>query len=126
MRHILFGLLFSLVAALPAFAAGSGAELSLKGDRVFLLKNGKSTALNQDMFPAQPVDDSDLRFLGVGPDDAKEQGIAPGLYIFKGDGKPVAFAATDDAEFCADGNTHSIENDTAEPVEFLALILPNR
>jgi quercetin dioxygenase-like cupin family protein len=34
--------------------------------------------------------------------------------------------APGDAEFCADGNTHSIENDTAEPVEFLALILPNR
>lgn len=102
MRPIIFGLLFSLIAALPAFAASPGADLSLKGDRIFLVKGGKSTALNQEMFPTQPVDDSDIRFLGVGPDDAQKQGIAPGLYLFKGDGKPVAFAATDEAEFCAD------------------------
>lgn len=102
MRHIVFGILFSLVVAFPAFAAASAAEVTLKGDQIFLIQNGKSTALHQDMFPAQPIDDTDMRFLGVGPDDAKEQGIAPGLYIFKGDGKPVAFAATDEAEFCAD------------------------
>lgn len=102
MRHILFGILFTLVAALPAVAAGSGAELELKGDRVFLIKDGTSTALDQDMFPAQPIDGTDLRFFGIGEDDAKEQGIAPGLYIFKGEGKPAAFAATHDAEFCAD------------------------
>ncbi len=102
MRHILFGMLFSLVAALPAFAAGSSAELTLKGDRIFLVKDGKSTALNQDMFPAQPIEDTGMRFLGVGADDAKKQGIAPGLYIFEGDGKSVAFAATDAAEYCAD------------------------
>ena len=34
--------------------------------------------------------------------------------------------APGDAEFCADGSTHAIANDTAEPAEFLALILPNR
>lgn len=106
MRHIVFCILFSLIAVLPAFGAGSGAELSLKGDQIFLVKDGKSTALNQEMFPAQPVgdaaDDTGMRFLGVGPDDAKEQGVAFGLYIFKGDGKPVAFAPTENAEFCAD------------------------
>lgn len=102
MRHMVFGVLFSLMAAFPAFAAGSGAELSLKGDQVFLIKGGKSTALDQSAFPAQPVDDSDMRFLGVGEDDAKQQGIAPGLYIFKGDGKPVAFAATENAEYSGD------------------------
>ena len=31
-----------------------------------------------------------------------------------------------DAEFCADGHTHSIRNHTSEPAVFLALILPNR
>ncbi len=31
-----------------------------------------------------------------------------------------------DAEFCADGHTHSIRNHTPEPAVFLALILPNR
>lgn len=102
MRHILFGILFSLVVALPAFAATSGVELNLKGDQVFLVKDGKSTALDQKMFPAQPIDDTDMRFLGIGPDDAKKQDIAPGLYIFNGQGKPVAFVDTDLAEFCAD------------------------
>jgi hypothetical protein len=102
MRHILFGILFGLLAVLPAFAAGTGAELTLKGDQIFLVKGGKSTALNQEMFPAQPIEDTNMRFLGVGQNDAKEQGIAPGLYLFEGDGKSVAFAATDAAEYCAD------------------------
>ena len=31
-----------------------------------------------------------------------------------------------DAEFCADGHTHGIENRTSEPVTFLAVILPDR
>jgi len=31
-----------------------------------------------------------------------------------------------DAEFCADGRTHSILNASEEPVEFLAVIAPNR
>ena len=31
-----------------------------------------------------------------------------------------------DAEFCADGHTHSIRNHTDAPASFLALILPNR
>lgn len=31
-----------------------------------------------------------------------------------------------DAEFCADGHTHSIRNHTDAPAQFLALILPNR
>ena len=31
-----------------------------------------------------------------------------------------------DAEFCADGHTHSIENHTDEPATFLALIMPDR
>ena len=30
-----------------------------------------------------------------------------------------------DAEFCADGHTHGIENRTGETVTFLAVILPN-
>lgn len=33
---------------------------------------------------------------------------------------------TGDAEFCADGHTHSIRNHTDAPASFLALILPNR
>ena len=102
MRHIFFGLFFCLVAAFPALAAGSGAELTLKDDQIVLLKGGKSAALDRGMFPAQPIDDTGMRFLGVGPDEAKELGMAPGLYIFKGEGKPVAFAATDKAGFCAD------------------------
>ena len=31
-----------------------------------------------------------------------------------------------DAEFCADGHSHSIENHTDEPASFLALIMPDR
>ena len=31
-----------------------------------------------------------------------------------------------DAEFCADGHSHSIENHTDEPATFLALIMPDR
>ena len=31
-----------------------------------------------------------------------------------------------DAEFCADGHTHSIVNHTDEPATFLALIMPDR
>lgn len=31
-----------------------------------------------------------------------------------------------DAELCADGHVHAIENRSAQPAEFLALILPNR
>ena len=41
------------------------------------------------------------------------------------DGQPVILQAGD-AEFCADGHTHSISNDTQAPVVFLALILPDR
>ncbi|MDL2307932.1 hypothetical protein LJC48_07965 [Desulfovibrio sp. OttesenSCG-928-C06] len=102
MRHIIFAILLSLITAIPAFAADSGAELNLKDDQIFLVKNNGSTPLDQNMFPAQPIDGTDMRFLGVGPDDAAEQGIAAGLYIFKGNGRPVAFASTDEAEFCAD------------------------
>ena len=31
-----------------------------------------------------------------------------------------------DAEFCADGHTHSIRNHTDEETQFLAVIVPNR
>ena len=31
-----------------------------------------------------------------------------------------------DAEFCADGHTHSIRNHTAAPTRFLAVIVPNK
>lgn len=31
-----------------------------------------------------------------------------------------------DAEFCADGHTHSIRNHTDKPMRFLAVILPNK
>ena len=31
-----------------------------------------------------------------------------------------------DAEFCADGNTHGMENRSDTPAEILAVILPNR
>ena len=31
-----------------------------------------------------------------------------------------------DAEFCADGHTHSIKNHTDQPMRFLAVIVPNR
>ena len=31
-----------------------------------------------------------------------------------------------DAEFCADGHSHSIENHTDEPATFLALIMADR
>ncbi|MDL2291069.1 hypothetical protein LJC09_03090 [Desulfovibrio sp. OttesenSCG-928-F20] len=102
MRSILFGMLLSLVVILPAFAADSGAELNLENDQVFVIQGGKSTALDQDMFPAQPIDETDLRFLGIGLEDAKEHGVAPGLYIFKSKGKPFAFVPTDEADFCSD------------------------
>ena len=31
-----------------------------------------------------------------------------------------------DAEFCADGHTHSIKNHTDKPMRFLAVIFPNK
>lgn len=31
-----------------------------------------------------------------------------------------------DAELCADGHVHAIENRTQQPVQFLAMIVPNR
>ena len=31
-----------------------------------------------------------------------------------------------DAEFCADGHTHSIRNHTDAPIRFFAVVLPNR
>lgn len=102
MRHMLLGAVFCLALAFPAFAAGSGAELTLKDDQIYLTKDGKSTPLSQEEFPAQPIDDTKLRFLGLGPDTAKAHGLAPGLYIFENQGGPIAFAPTDEAEFCAD------------------------
>ena len=106
MRYVLLGLTLCLTlclaASLPASAAGSGTALSLKGDRIYLVKGSKSTPLNQDAFPAQPIDDTAMRFLGVGEDTGKEYGVAAGLYIFDGDGASVAFAPTDAAEFAAD------------------------
>lgn len=33
------------------------------------------------MFPALPVQDTDMRFLALGTNDARERGMTPGLYI---------------------------------------------
>lgn len=101
MRRLLLGLILCLVAASSAFAAAP-AELTLKGDQLFVHQGGTSVPLSKETFPAQPVEGTDKRFLGVGADDGKDYGIAAGLYVFAGDGKPVAFTATDDAEFCSE------------------------
>ncbi|MDR2945631.1 MAG: hypothetical protein LBV79_02645 [Candidatus Adiutrix sp.] len=100
MRYLVLSALFIFAASFPALAAD--AELTLKGERIFLAKGGQSTPLDQDMFPAQPIENTDMRFVGLGADSAAEHGVAPGLYLFKGDGPPEAFVPTDEAEFCAD------------------------
>lgn len=102
MRYVLLGLTLCLAMTFSAFAADSGATLNLKGDQIYLESGGKSSPLPQDTFPAQPIDGTTMRFLGIGEDDGKERGIAAGLYIFEEKGRPIAFAPTNAAEFCAD------------------------
>lgn len=50
--------------------------------------------------------------------------ILSGSAMVKEDGREVELHAGD-AEFCADGHTHSIRNHTQEPMSFLALIVRN-
>ena len=102
MRYVVLGLVFCLVAVSSAFAAASGATLTLKDDRISVERNGKSTLLPQDMFPAQPIEGTTLRFAGVGEDDGKKYGIAAGLYIFESQGPAAAFAPTEFAEYCSE------------------------
>ena len=56
---------------------------------------------------------------------------AEAYYIISGEATVVENGETriltpGDAEFCADGSTHSIANCSDAPVQFLAVIVPNR
>ena len=95
MRRLLFAGLLLFLFALPALAAAP--EVSLKDDKLFLVKSGKATELE-----AFAVANSNLRYVAAGEDDAKAAGLAAGLYLFAADGKAAGFIPSDAAEFCSE------------------------
>lgn len=65
--------------------------------------------------------------VGVHPHDANGEVyyLLQGSATVTEDGESRVLSAGD-AEFCADGHTHSIRNHTDAPAVFLALVMPNR
>lgn len=101
MQKFLLGIALCLALTLPAFAADPDVKLELKKNQVLVHNKGKTIPLPQDSFPAQPIADTEMFFVGIGEEDGEEYAVAPGLYIFKKSGNPVAFAPTD-AETCSE------------------------
>lgn len=97
---LVLGWIFMAFAWSPALAAGP--ELNFKDHQLFVEKDGASQALPQDNFSVQPIVGTKMFFLALGEDDAGSQGLQAGLYIFENQGRPLAFAPTPEAEYCAD------------------------
>lgn len=94
-----------LACTVPALATPG---LRLQDNRLVLENNGKTTPLPEETFPVESVKDAagkplpGLRYCGIGADGGKAHGLAPGLYLFDAQGKKVAFAPTEAAEFCSE------------------------
>ena len=97
--HILRGvILLFCCLALPARAAAPKIFLDPKADnQVTVERNGKERRVPKDGFGVQPVKNSKLRYTAFDEDEAKEYGLAAGVYIFDESGKLAAAAPSDSA-----------------------------
>ena len=100
MRQILLALGLCFALAFPGVAA-TNSSLELRKDTVFAIKDGKRVALPEHMNAAQPVDGAAMKFAGLGEEASEAFGLAAGIYLFKGDGKPVAFIPMEYGDMCA-------------------------
>lgn len=98
MSRLLCILLFCLV---PVLAYAADPQVRLEGEKIVVTRGGKSVTLPPDALEAGQVEKTPWRYLATGPDEKKDYGLKPGLYVFDASGKLAAFAATDGAEFCA-------------------------
>ncbi len=101
------------------------------------LRDGNGMVQFRDMFTAQEFGDrvtvcaaTTLQpgcSIGVHPhtENGELYCVLEGQAVVTEDGKEYVLEVGD-AEFCADGHTHGIENRTEKPLVFLALIVPNR
>ncbi len=87
-------------SALAADAYNGKVELR---EGVFVItRQGQSYTLSRDMFPPLSVRGAALSYLAIGHEEAMKYGLHGGVYIFEMvGGAPLAFAATEMAEYCS-------------------------
>ena len=87
------------------------------------IRGGEGSPSFRYLFSAEQLGES----VGVHPHETNGEAyvILEGAATVTEDGQARELHVGD-AEFCADGHTHSIRNHTAAPTRFLAVIVPNK
>ncbi|MDL2316720.1 hypothetical protein LJC59_06530, partial [Desulfovibrio sp. OttesenSCG-928-A18] len=91
-----------LVLALPLTARAAAAELRVNEGKLFLTRDGKSTALAEGGLLIGEVQGASLRYAGIAEEDAAKAGVAAGLYLFDDRGKVAGFLPVAEADMVAD------------------------
>ena len=101
MRFSTFGSLVLLLCciAIPAQAAVPKVFVDRgANNQVVVERDGREMRVPEDGFGARPVKNSKLLYTAFGDDDAKQYGLAPGVYIFDESGKLTASAPLENAD----------------------------
>ena len=101
MRHGILLLFLWVAAIFPASAQAAAPQLSIQNNQVIAAQDGKRIPIPENIMMPSPVENSDLRFATVDPDDGKAFGLAGGLYLFTSAGEAKSFVPVDNLEACA-------------------------